>query len=276
MPSRTGEEQGRITGKIIIEQLLRNLELGQFEMGYSVLVPCIFSLYLHPDDCARLTGVFDLIREDARRALTQRLEQWNAKPLSLGRLRGSRQRKPYKAACKDWVFEFFPDAEGVVPVGDVEIHSELNETPQPGYHGAKTTLMDREPAVGSITGRAGAEGAGNHANTRQSAERVYAELRYRDDSGPQLFLMTQDEIAIGRGGDDVSVNLALYTNDEVSREHLRVRRDPAQGRFLVIDKSMNGTWLNGKRLKRGVEEPLPARAQISVAEVITLEFEARP
>ncbi|HUJ50215.1 MAG TPA: FHA domain-containing protein [Bryobacteraceae bacterium] len=276
MPSRTGEEQGRITGKIIIEQLLRNLELGQFEMGYSVLVPCIFSLYLHPDDYARLTGVFDLIREDARRALTQRLEQWNAKPLSLGRLRGSRQRKPYKAACKDWVFEFFPDAEGVVPVGDVEIHSELNETPQPGYHGAKTTLMDREPAVGSVTGRAGGEGAGKHANTRQSAERVYAELRYRDDSGPQLFLMTQDEIAIGRGGDDVSVNLALYTNDEVSREHLRVRRDPAQGRFSIIDKSMNGTWLNGKRLKRGVEETLPARAKISVAEVITLEFEARP
>lgn len=276
MPSRTGEEQGRITGKIIIEQLLRNLELGQFEMGYSVLVPCIFSLYLHPDDFTRLTGVFDLIREDARRALTQRLEQWNAKPLSLGRLRGSRQRKPYKAACKDWVFEFFPDAEGVVPVGDVEIHSELNETPQPGYHGAKTTLMNREPAVGSITGRTGSEGAGKHANTRQSAERVYAELRYRDDSGPQLFLMTQDEIAIGRGGDDVSVNLALYTNDEVSREHLRVRRDPAQGQFLIIDKSMNGTWLNGKRLKRGVEEPLPARAQISVAEVITLEFEARP
>lgn len=276
MPSRTGEEQGRITGKIIIEQLLRNLELGQFEMGYSVLVPCIFSLYLHPDDYARLTGVFDLIREDARRALTQRLEQWNAKPLSLGRLRGSRQHKPYKAACKDWVFEFFPDAEGVVPVGDVEIHSELNETPQPGYHGAKTTLMDREPGVGRVTGRTGPEDAGRHSNTRQSAEQVYAELRYRDDSGPQLFLMTQDEIAIGRGGDDVSVNLALYTNDEVSREHLRVRRDPVQGRFLIIDKSMNGTWLNGKRLKRGIEEPLPARAQISVAEVITLEFEARP
>ena len=279
MPSRTGDEPGRITGKLIIEQLLRNLELGQFEMGFSVLVPCIFSLYLHPDDYTRLTGVFDLIREDARRALTQRLEQFNAKPLSLGVLRGSRQRKPYKAACKDWVFEFFPDTEGVVPMGDVEIHSELNETPQPGYHGAKTTLLGREPSVGSVTGATGVTGSertGSHANTRQSGEHVFAELRYRDDSGPQLFLMTQDEIAIGRGGDDVSVNLALYTNDEVSREHLRVRRDPAQGRFLIIDKSMNGTWLNGKRLKRGVEEPLPARAEISVAEVITLEFEARP
>lgn len=270
MPSQTGEAQGRITGKVIIEQLLRNMELGQFEMGYSILVPCIFSLYLHPEDYARLTGVFDLIREDARRALMAQLEQWNSKPLSLGRLRGSKQRKPYKSACKDWVFEFFPDTEGAVPVGDVEIHSDLNETPQPGYHGAKTTLLDREPSVGSITGR-----AGGHSNTRKSSDRVYAEIRYRDDSGPQLYLMTQDEISIGRGGDDVAVQVALYTNDEVSREHLRLRRDPAQGRFVIVDKSMNGTWLNGKRLKRGVEEALPARAQISVAEVITLEFEAR-
>lgn len=273
MPSRAGEAQGRITGQIIIEQLLRNMELGQFEMGYSVLVPCIFSLYLNPEDYQRLTGVFELIREDARRALAGRLEQWNAKPLPFGRLRGSAQKKPYKAACKEWVFEFFPDAEGVVPVGDVEIHSELNETPQPGYHGAKTTLLNREPGAGSITGAL--ERNAVHTNTRQSGERVYAEIRYRDDSGPQVFLMTQDEIAIGRGGDDVAVNVALYTNDEVSREHLRVKRDRADGRFFITDKSMNGTWLNGKRLKRGVEEQLPARAEISVAEVITLEFEAR-
>jgi pSer/pThr/pTyr-binding forkhead associated (FHA) protein len=45
---------------------------------------------------------------------------------------------------------------------------------------------------------------------------------------------------------------------------------------LIVDKSMNGTWLNGKRLTRGVEEALPGRAEISVAEVITLNFEAKP
>ncbi len=140
MPKATGEIQGKISGRAIIDQLVRNMELGQFEMGYSVLVPCIFSLYLHPEDYARLTGIFDLIREDAKRALASRLEQWNAKPLGLGVIRGGKQRKPFKIACKDWAFEFFPDSEDVVPVGDVEIHSELNETPQPGYHGAKTTL----------------------------------------------------------------------------------------------------------------------------------------
>jgi FHA domain len=271
MPKAVGEAQGKISGRIIIEQLIRNMELGQFEMAYSILTPCIFSLYLHPDDYARLTGVFDLIREDAKKALGSKLTQLNAKPLRIGSLRGAKNRKPYKIACKDWTFEFFPDSEGAVPLGDVEIHSELNETPQPGYHGTKTTLLDREPSVGAITGRAG----GARPETRQTGDRVYAEIRYEDDSGPQLYLMTQDEISVGRGGDGAQVSLALYTNDEVSREHLRVRRDALQKRFLIVDKSMNGTWLNGKRLARGVEETLPPKSQIGVAEVITLQFEER-
>jgi hypothetical protein len=271
MPKAIGEAQGRISGRIIIEQLVRNMELGQFEMGYSILAPCIFSLYLHPDDYTRLTGVFDLIRQDAKQALAARLGQWNAKPLGLSSLRGAKNRKPYKIAGKDWSFEFFPDSEGAVPLGDVEIHSELNEIPQPGYHGTKTTLLDREPSVGAITGRTGAV----KSETRQTGDRVYAEIRYEDDSGPQLFLMTRDEISVGRGGDGAQVSLALYTNDEVSREHLRVRLDPAARRFVIVDQSMNGTWLNGKRLVRGVEETLPAKAQINVAEVITLQFEAR-
>ncbi len=263
MPKVKGPTEGRITGRTVIDQLIRNMELGQFEMAYSTLLPCIFSLYLHPDDYARLTGVFDLIKEDAKRALAARLEQLNAKPLGLSVIRPGKDRKPYKIACKDWTFEFFPDSEGVVPLGDVEIHSELNEVPQPGYHGTKTTLLDREPAVGSST------------QTRQSSERVLAEIRYEDDSGPQVYHMMQDEISIGRGGDDVLVNLALYTNDEVSREHLRVRRDTARGGFLIVDNSMNGTWLNGKRLTRGQEEKLPAQAEIGVAEILTLHFEAK-
>jgi hypothetical protein len=77
----------------------------------------------------------------------------------LGALRGAKDRKPYKIAGKDWTFEFFPDSEGAVPLGDVEIHSELNETPQPGYHGTKTTLLDREPSVGHH--RAGRRAAGD-------------------------------------------------------------------------------------------------------------------
>ena len=215
----------RLSGQIVIDQLVRNMELGRFEMAYSVLVPCIFSIYLHPEDHARLAGILDLIRDDARRALAEKLEQWNAKPFRFG---AKREVKAFKIASKDFTLEFFPDSEGTVPLGDVEIHSELNETPQPGYHGVKTTLLDREPSVSD---------ASNHA-IGPVVERPYGEIRYEDDSGPQLFVMTQSEIAIGRGGDDLHVHLALYTNDEVSREHLRIRHDPARG-FLIQDKSLS-------------------------------------
>ena len=71
------------------------------------------------------------------------------------------------------------------------------------------------------------------------------------------------------------MDLALYASDEVSREHLILRRDPAKGAFIIVDQSSNGTWVDGRRLKRGVEEVLPDRAQITVAEVVTLAFEVR-
>ena len=168
----------------------------------------------------------------------------------------------------DWWIELFADTENAVPPGDVEIHSELNDVAQPGYRGAKTTLMDREPSVTSVRIVRG-------QGTRRQPDRIFAEIRYQDDSGPQTFLVTQNEVSIGRGGDDLWVDLPLYTNDEVSREHLRLRRDPATGAFAVVDQSRNGTWVNGRRLSRGVEEPIPERAEIRVAETVKLAFEAR-
>src|SRR5690348_5198736 len=257
--------EGQLSGQAIISELIRNMELGQFEMAYSVLLPCVFSLYLHPEDYARLEGVFDLIVEDAKRALCTRVAQLNKPPIWEFKRR-ARQKKEFKIACKEWVLEFLPDTEGTVPRGDVEIHSELNETAQPGFRGTRTTLMDREPSVTSQRAATVPRGA---------SDTVYAEIRYEDDSGPQLYLVAQNDIRVGRGGDDLAMDLALYTNDEVSREHLALRRDPATGRFHILDKSVNGTWLDGKRLKRGVEETMPERAVIGVAEVLTLSFETR-
>jgi hypothetical protein len=258
----------RLSGQTIIDQLIRNMELGRFEMAYSVLLPCIFDVYLHPEDHARLSGVFELIAEDAKRALAARVAQLNATPTILG-LRRGKPHKEYKIASRDWVIEFFPDSEGAIPLGDVEIHSELNETAQPGFRGMKTTLLDREPSATL------ARPTGPRGQTSRAVERVYAEIRYEDDSGPQLYLVTQNQVRVGRGGDDVQMDLALYTNDEVSRDHLLLRRDAATGQFYITDKSTNGSWLDGKRLKKGIEERLPDRADIGVAEVLTLAFEVR-
>jgi len=249
------------SGQTIVGELIRNMELGQFQMAYTILLPCVFSVYLSPQDHARLAGVFNLIADDARRALRERVSERNRKPATLARWRT--EAREYRIAARDWIIEFFPDDE--VPAGDVEIHSQLNETEAPDFRGTKTTLTGREPSATS-----------QRRDTRKSTDPVFAELSYEDDTGHQLYLMTQNEIAVGRGGADQPMDLALYSSDEVSRDHLLLRRDPATGVFSIIDRSTNGTWVDGRRLRKGVEEPLAQHAEIKVAEVITLRFEARP
>jgi hypothetical protein len=264
--SGTRQPQTRISGQIIIDELVRNVELGRLELGYSILLPCLFSVYLHPDDYNRLVGVQDLIKDDARRALTARMAEWNKKGALFRR---GTTRKEYRIAQNTWWIEFFSDGENAVPPGDVEIHSELNDVVQPGYRGTKTTLIERQPSVTA------ARVVRDRESTRRQADRVYAEIRYNDDSGPQTYFVTQNEVSVGRGGEGLWVDLPLYSSDQVSREHLRLRRDPATGAFAITDQSRNGTWLNGRRLSNGAEAPLPDRAEIRVAEVITLTFEAR-
>ena len=259
--------EARLNGNIIISELIRNMELGRFEMAYTVLLPCVFTVYLNPEDHATLRGVFDLVIDDAKKALRARVTELNTESGVLGIKRRVKSSREFKIACRDWSIEFLPEPE--VPHGDVEIHSELNETAEPGYRGMKTTLMGREPAVSGQRTTGPRLPAGYNG-----AETVFAEIRYEDDSGPQVYSMTQNRIRVGRGGDDQPMDLALYTSDEVSREHLSIQRDPGTGLFSITDLSTNGTWIDGKRLRKGVADALPNRAAILVGEVITLNFEA--
>src|ERR1035441_6285817 len=124
--SGTGQPRARISGQTIIDELIRNMEVGRLELAYCVLLPCVFSVYLHPDDLERLRPVRDIIGEDARRALNARLAERNGKrPL----FRRGGAPKPWRIARSDWWIELFADSENAVPPGDVEIHSELNDAP---------------------------------------------------------------------------------------------------------------------------------------------------
>jgi hypothetical protein len=259
----------KLNGNIIIGELIRNMELGRFEMTYSVLLPCVFTIYLNPEDYSTLSGVFSLVSEDARRALRARVAELNAPSSRFGIRKRGPSGKEYKIASRDWFVEFLSDPE--VPSGDVEIHSELNEVVQPGYRGTKTTLLDREPTAG--TRQTGARLAEPPAN---GIGAIYAEIGYQDDSGPQVYILTQNRVSVGRGAEEQPMDLPLYASDEVSREHLIIRRDPATGSFYITDMSTNGTWLNGRRLRKGAEELLPNHAQIGVGGVLTMNFEARP
>ena len=165
----TVQPSPRISGQTIIDELVRNMELGRLELGYSILVPCVFSVYLHPNDFARIASVQDIIKEDAKRALDACVAEWNG---SGKRLRRSVPRKAHRIATNGWWIGLFADSESSVPPGDVEIHSELNDIAQPGYRGTKTTLIDRTPSVTS------ARVVRDRENTRMRAGSVFAEIRY--------------------------------------------------------------------------------------------------
>src|SRR3954451_8098126 len=97
--SGTVQPLPRISGQIIINELVRNMELGRLELGYSILVPCIFSVYLHPDDFTRVSSVQEIIKEDAKRALTASMAKWNG---GGGRLRRNAARKTHRIAANGW------------------------------------------------------------------------------------------------------------------------------------------------------------------------------
>ena len=133
MQNSTTLAGAKLSGNVIVTELVRNMELGAFEMAYSTLLPCVFSVYLNPDDHTRLCGIYSLIAADARRALSARVAKLNSTPSGFGIRK--KARKDFRIAAKDWVIEFYADTENAVPAGDVEIHSELNDALQPGYRG---------------------------------------------------------------------------------------------------------------------------------------------
>lgn len=268
--SKTGEfraGESRLSGNVIASELLRNMELGRFEMAYTVLLPCVFTIYLNPEDHAQLRGVFPLIIEDARRALRARVTELNEQRLSR-RQRNAGTRKEYRIACREWELDFLAEAE--VPPGDVEIHSELNEAPMPAFRGTRTTLIGREP---SVTRLLRPDDSDSQLAATLTTERIYAAIHYQDDAGPQTYFVTKNQVRIGRGGDGETVDLVLRSTDEISRNHLVIRRDAATGEFSAVDASTNGTWVNGKRLEKGAVGSLPSRARIGLGEVLTLLFE---
>jgi hypothetical protein len=244
----------RISGQTIVDELIRNMELGRLEMAYSVLLPCVFSVYLHPEDYQRLASVQDFIKEDARRALAARISAWN-NANSLFR-RGS-AHKPHRIAQNDWWIELFSDSEGSVPQGDVEIHSELSDVPQPGYGGAKTTLIDREP---SVTAR----------RTKCSPRSATATIPDRRSSSSRR-TKSASAAAARISGSICRSTRAMKC--PASTCVCSATRPAESSQFRTKAATALGSM--ARRLTQGVEETLPERAEIGVAEVLKLSFEAR-
>ena len=266
----------------LIEAVLENMRRNLEPLKYSTLVPSRYVVYLHPREFTRVEGIVPILREQTQRALAEELDALNRRSTVLRyvkRLTGG-QAAAVQNPATEWHVEFVADPDGELQEGDILIDSELVLPSQPdlgvGERTRKITTVHSGPKTTtkqeSVTGRVNAQA------------RPLARITYEDESGAHTYDVVKDSITIGRGGVAYPVDIRIVSSVDVSREHARIRRDSATGRFFLIDLSSLGTTLNGRHVPRGyaetdgtkrengAETPLPDQARIGLAETVYLEF----
>jgi hypothetical protein len=184
-----------------------------------------------------------------------------------------------------WTVEIYPDLDGKLQPGEIEIYSELGAPPKAEYGAGSLTRrifpkqadapVDSPPTVATGTASPTSEPESEDAEKQEQTKgRAFAYLRYADQHGQQIFDVTKNQVVIGRGGRSYWVDLKLETLPDVSREHCRIRRDAETGRFTIEDVSQFGTAVNGKPVGQNASADLPSRATISLAGVIDMQWEA--
>jgi hypothetical protein len=287
------------TGRAVILEIARAMRENLEPLVFSTIAPTRFYVYLHPDDYKRLEGIFPLVVEQARRALDEevkrandrsaadKLRQWLSKDAA---------QPPIESPREGWDIRFEPDLDGEMQPGDIAVASEL-VLPAPaelaGSRTRRVTTMQsggrtsrREQVVDTpSSGPAPAPGPAAAASPASDGT-VFATLTYEDQQGPHRFSMTRNEIVVGRGGVGYWVDVKVQTSPDVSREHIRVRRDPASGQFYLKDLSTLGTTIDGQAVAssvevvdgnkrdKGVEVPLPPHARIGLAGLLFLQFDS--
>jgi len=271
----------------LIEAVLENMRENLEVLKYSTLAPSRYLVYLHPTEYARLESIVPILQEQTVRALWEQLERLNKRPVLHKYADRLLRRQPAQVqnAGIDWHVEFLQDPDGDLRPGDILVASELLLPASP------------ELGVGERTRRITTVHIGPHVATKEqlvsqtpepSRGRPFARIAYIDDAGQHTHDVLKDSVTVGRGGIAYPVDVRVVASVDVSREHLRIRRDPKTGKFFLIDLSSLGTTLDGRAVPRGYDEvdgtkresgidmPLPDRARIGLADVVYLDFRALP
>jgi hypothetical protein len=271
------------TARDIILEVVRNMREGLEPLHYTTLPPAIYHVYLHPEDFERLRGIFPRMQEETRQALDAEMAELNRASL------GERLKLARKPASKvvapegGWRVEFFENTEDDVDPGDIVIYSELALPAKPEYGaGSMTKRINTRRMAGELTA---SQKYDEQLPATQEME-AHATIEYEDQAGRQTYRMAKNQIVIGRGGRDYWTDLKLTTLPDVSREHVRLRRDAESGEFFIRDLSRLGTSVNGEPIPtsveyvdgekrdKNVEVKLPATARIGLADVVFLNFQA--
>jgi len=275
------------TARDIILEVVRNMREGLEPLHYTTLPPAIYHVYLHPEDFERLRGIFPRMQEETRQALDAEMAELNRG--SLGERLKLARKPASKVVAPDggWRIEFFENTDDDVEPGDIVIYSELALPAKTEYGaGSMTKRINTRRLAGELTAAQKYEERLPETLPETKEMEAYATIEYEDQTGRQTYRMNKNQIVIGRGGRDYWTDLKLTTLPDVSREHVRLRRDAQSGEFFIKDLSRLGTSVNGERIPtsveyvdgekrdKNVEVKLPATARIGLADVVFLSFQA--
>jgi len=281
----------RATGRDIVLAIGENMRQSLEPLVTKTIAPSLYHVYLHADDYDRLRTLFGELEEEAKTLLDSELARMNrgSSPAFSLLLRKKKEEAPaapkFVSAEGRWSVRFQEDPNGALSPGDVEVVSEFARPPEAGYGaGSKTHRISTTRRLGQMTTTKQDTPVADNT-IAASGPTGFARIVYKDDRGTHTFLVTKDEIVIGRQAPDVWADLSIDTSLDVSREHARLRRT-AEGAFRIKDLSKLGTTVDGVPLPRSLEpadgaarnpeehwEPLPDKARIGLAGVIYLDFE---
>ncbi len=257
---------------------------------------------MSPDDYEPFRNVVPFIAGEIRKALDEKLARWNRS--KRGFAKGLLEKIGAGEAIStvqvvrvsdSWVVDIYPDLDGKLKPGEIEIYSDLGAPEKPEYGAGSMTrkifpkapepaaveVPDSAPTmqtpmpVAAATSGSATEALADTSDLMDGTKgRAFAYIRYADQEGSKTVEVTKNQIIIGRGGRSYWVDLKLETLPDVSREHCRIRRDAETGRFTIEDLSQFGTAVNGKPVGKNNSAELPARSTISLAGVIDLQWEA--
>jgi hypothetical protein len=274
---------GQLSARDVILEIVNNMREGIEPLLYASLAPGIYQVFLHPDDYERLAPIAPRVVAEARRALDEEVQRLNGGDrLTPALVRRWLGRSPAIERPQDeWVIQLQPDPDGELKPGHLAVTSELSLPPRPQLDGTETRRVTTvRRGEQSTTSRQTVEAPAAVAPRAASAT-----LRYTDEDGPHTFAIEKDRIVLGRGGVGYWVDVKLRAAPDVSREHLRIRRDPQSGGFFVKDLSTFGTTLDGAALPKSlevveggkrdleIEVPLPDRARLVLAGLVVIDFE---
>ncbi|HVN02936.1 MAG TPA: FHA domain-containing protein [Bryobacteraceae bacterium] len=273
------------TARDIILEIVRNMREGLEPLHYTTLAPAIYHIYLHSEDYERLRVIFPRMQEETRQALDAELAQLNRASLSEKLKLARKPASKVTAPEGGWRVEFFENTDEDVEPGDIVIYSELALPAKPEFGaGNMTKRINTRRLAGELTSSQKYE---EQLPPTQEME-AYATLEYEDQGGKHTYRITKNQVVIGRGGRDYWTDVKLNTLPDVSREHVRLRRDAQTGEFFIKDLSRLGTSVNGKAIPtsveyvegekrdKNVEVKLPAQARIGLADVVFLDFRSSP